>query len=76
MCMECHSYPHRSGCPNAPAAKREIVGYCDVCDKPIYDEDCGFEIGAYKYHYGCALRDLTSGDVLEILGINPVVMRG
>lgn len=71
MCMECHSYPHRPGCPNAPEAEREILGYCGYCDEPIYEGQWIYEIGAEYYHDGCALKGLDVHDVFEMLGITP-----
>ena len=71
MCMECHSYPHRSGCPNEPETEREILGYCGYCDEPIYEGQWIYEIGAENYHDGCALKGLDVHDVFEMLGITP-----
>lgn len=71
MCEYCHAYPHLHGCPNEPETEREIVGYCGYCDKPIYEGQWKYELGAETYHYGCALNGLDAHDVLEAIGITP-----
>lgn len=51
MCEYCHSYPHFSGCPNAPDP--EVAMQCDNCGGDIYVGDYYFEIAGKVYCEDC-----------------------
>lgn len=70
MCMECHSYPHRSGCPNAPETEAREVYECEYCGKPIREGEELYTIGAEHYHSDCVSEALSVYDVLEVFGIH------
>ena len=76
MCMECHSYPHRSGCPNAPEEKPKGVYECAYCGNMINEGEEFYNIGAECYHSDCVSEALSVYDVLEFFGIHEEIAVG
>ena len=67
MCEYCHSYPHKSGCPNEPKAKNVYI--CKHCKEGIQEGEEFARIGEDFYHLEC-LEDLGIKEVLELAEID------
>lgn len=54
--MDCpfcgQGYGHKDGCPEAEPI-REKVGFCEICDEPIFESDIIFDIDGTLYHEEC-----------------------
>lgn len=51
MCDICHSSPHLFRCPNRPP---EIIGFCEGCQRDVYDDEPIVEINGAYFHEECA----------------------
>ena len=67
MCEYCHSYPHKSGCPNEPEPKK--VYTCKNCKEGIQEGEEFARIDEDFYHLEC-LETLGIKEVLELAEID------
>jgi len=66
MCEFCHSYPHLSGCPNAPEPK--AIYTCKYCGEGIIEGDEYVEIDGDYYHADCLESEMPFDNLMELFG--------
>lgn len=72
MCEICHQNICPCGCPNYKPKK--MMFYCSVCDNAIQDGERYIENEYCDYaHFDC-LRDLTTRELLDWVGLDEKVM--
>ena len=67
MCEYCHSYPHKSACPNEPEPKEVYI--CKHCKEGIQEGEEFARIDDDFYHLEC-LEALGIKEVLELAEID------
>jgi len=65
-CELCNTYPHLTGCPDAP--EREKVYTCYLCGEPIRDGEDYYEVPeGWDVCEGC-IDDMSRRELMEFFG--------